>query len=381
MMFRLLTSSLLTAAAVDQQWEQYKKDFQKMYVSDAEEQERYAIFQESLKRIEAGNALGDTVFGLTWTSDRKAHEKHGKGHKKPAGFVATAPEYQKKNPLVGVKAINWRTTDAVTPIKNQGQCGSCWAFSATEAIESQLALTGGDEYSIELSPQQITSCTPSTGTYGSDGCNGGFTEGAYEYVKSAPGLTNSFNIGYQQSLTSQDATVACSTFKDKISTMAGPDAQLSGGYAQVSGYTYATPACTSGACASQDLKKLAAALEETPVSICVNAGAWDDYTGGVMSSSQCGSMAADMQDHCVMATGFNTTAPKPYWIVRNSWASTWGEKGYIYLEYSKNTCGLADDATIPTVTLNLGPEEEAKAAASREAMFHQATNGAHKIVV
>jgi C1A family cysteine protease len=381
MMFRLFASSLLTAAAVDQQWEQYKQDFQKMYVSDAEEQERYGVFQESLKRIEAGNALGENVFGLTWTSDRKDHEKHAKGHKKPANFVATAPVYEKKTPLVGVKAINWRTTDAVTPIKNQGQCGSCWAFSATEAIESQLALTGGDEYSIELAPQQITSCTPSTGTYGSDGCNGGFTEGAYEYVKSAPGLTNSFNIGYQQSLTAQDATVACSTFTDKINSMAGADAQLSGGFAQVSGYSYATPACTSGACASQDLQKLAAALEETPVSICVNAGAWNDYTGGVMSSSQCGSMAADMQDHCVMATGFNTTASTPYWIVRNSWASTWGEKGYIYLEYDKNTCGLADDATIPTVTLNLSPVEEAKAAASRSAMFHHATNGAHKTIV
>jgi len=381
MMFRLSAASLVLATALDQQWEQYKQDFQKVYTKDAEEQQRYAIFQASLKRIEAGNALGEKVFGLTWTSDRMEHEKHAKGHRKPADVKATAPLYEKKNPLMGVSAINWRTTDAVTPIKNQGQCGSCWAFSATEAIESQLALIGGDEYSIELSPQQINSCTPSTGTYGSDGCNGGFTEGAYEYVKSAPGLTNSFNIGYQQSLTAQDATVACSTFTDKINSMAGADAQLSGGYAQVSGYTYATPSCTSGACASQDLQKLADALEETPVSICVNAANWNDYTGGVMTSSQCGSMAADEQDHCVMATGFNTTAPTPYWIVRNSWASTWGEKGYIYLEYSLNTCGLADDATIPTVTLNLSPEEEAKAAASRASMFHRATNGAHQTIV
>merc|ERR1712013_537337 len=154
---------------------------------------------------------------------------------------------------------------------------------------------------------------------------------------------------------------------------AGADAQLSGGFAAVSGYTYATAPCTSGACSSQDLKKLAAALEETPVSVCVNAGAWNDYTGGVMTSAQCGSMAADEQDHCVMATGFNTTASTPYWIVRNSWSSTWGEKGYIYLEYDKNTCGLADDATIPEVALGLSQEQEAKAAASRAAMFHQAT--------
>merc|ERR1712023_49946 len=162
-----------------------------------------------------GNALGDAVFGLTWTSDRKEHEKHAKGLKKPAGFVPTAPLFQKKQEFRGVSAINWRTTDAVTPIKNQGQCGSCWAFSATSAIESQLALTGGDQFSIELSPQQITSCTPNTGTYGSLGCNGGFTEGAYEYVKSAPGLTNSFYIPYAQSLTETTSTVACPTAKVK----------------------------------------------------------------------------------------------------------------------------------------------------------------------
>merc|ERR1711920_969086 len=151
----------------------------------------------------------------------------------------------------------------------------------------------------------------------------------------------------------------CNTFKDKIDSMAGPDAELSGGYAQVSGYTYATPACTSGACDKQDLSKLAAALEETPVSVCVNAGSWNDYTGGVMSSAQCGSMAADEQDHCVMATGFNTTAPTPYWIVRNSWADSWGEEGYVYLEMAKNTCGLADDATIPTVAYDGSAEAEA----------------------
>ena len=74
-----------------------------------------------------------------------------------------------------------------------------------------------------------------------------------------------------------------------------------------------------------------------------------------------------------MATGFNATGPTPYWIVRNSWASTWGEEGYVYLEMSKNTCGLADDATIPHVKLDLTPEQEAKAAARREAMYQRAT--------
>ena len=74
-----------------------------------------------------------------------------------------------------------------------------------------------------------------------------------------------------------------------------------------------------------------------------------------------------------MATGFNTTAPTPYWIVRNSWASSWGEQGYIYLEMSKNTCGLADDATIPTVKLDMSDDEKKQAAIGREAMYQRAT--------
>merc|ERR1719337_4002 len=92
-----------------------------------------------------------------------------------------------------------------------------------------------------------------------------------------------------------------------------------------------------------------------------------------MTSAACGSMGADSQDHCVMATGFNKKASTPYWIVRNSWASTWGIEGYIYLEMDKNTCGLADDATIPEVKLDLSAEEAAEAAARRESMYQRAT--------
>lgn len=271
----------------------------------------------------------------------------------------------------------------MTAIKNQGQCGSCWAFSATEAIESQLILTSGGKFAIDLSPQQVASCTPSTGPYGCMGCNGGFTEGAYEYLKTAPGLADSFYIPYGQSLTQQSQTLACPT--EKVQQINGPMEQLSGGFAAVTGYSYAVPPCTSGGCTNQDLKGFAAALEKTPLSICVNAGNWNDYTGGVMTSAACGSMAADAQDHCVMATGFNATAPTPYWIVRNSWASTFGEHGYIYLEMAKNTCGLADDATIPEVSLDMTEEEHVEAAALREDMYQRATQfasrSAKKVVV
>jgi C1A family cysteine protease len=89
-------------------------------------------------------------------------------------------------------------------------------------------------------------------------------------------------------------------------------------------------------------------------------------------------MAADAINHCVMATGFNTTAETPYWIVRNSWASTWGEAGYIYLEMAENTCGVANRVTIPHVKGWAHPAfsyEEADAAAWREAAYQLATQG------
>merc|ERR1712187_125627 len=135
---------------------------------------------------------------------------------------------------------------------------------------------------------------------------------------------------------------------------------------------------------NQDLQQLAEALEQTPLSVCVNAGTWNDYTGGVLTSNACGPMGAEYQDHCVMAVGFNSTAATPYWIVRNSWATTWGEQGYIYLEMAKNTCGIADDATIPEVKVDLSEDEAQEAEMRREAMYQLATSGGfveHKSIV
>jgi len=376
MMFRLLAASAAAVAAasavIDHEWDQFKTQYKKHYESEEDEKARYKLFLESKDRVVKLNALNpEPVFGITWMSDRHEEEKYKKGHKKPQGFVPTAPvrEYTSRNSA----GIDWQNTEAVSAVKNQGQCGSCWAFSATEAIESQLTLTSGGKYRVDLSPQQIASCAPASGQYGCQGCNGGFTEGAYEYLKTVAGLANSFFIPYAQSLTQSSQTMACPT--EKVEQINGEDQQLSGGYAAVSGYHYGVKPCTEGACENQDLKALAAALEQTPVSVCVNAGTWNDYTGGVMSAAACGSMAADAQDHCVMATGFNSTAPTPYWIVRNSWATTFGEAGYIYLEMAKNTCGLADDVTIPDVKIDLSEEEAAQVVAKREQMYQRATTG------
>jgi len=228
------------------EWEDCKTKFGKIYKDDDDEQERYQLFLAFKDKVAALNKLqGDAgdAFGITFAADLKDGEGFQKGLKRPDGFKATAPIYEKKYARRSPASINWRDTEAVTAIKNQGQCGSCWAFSATEAVESQLVLTTGSEFAIELSPQQIASCSPSTGDYGCQGCNGGFTEGAYEYLQTVAGLANSFYIPYQQSLTEASDTVACMT--SQVEAIDGPNQMLSGGFAAVSGYTYATPACTA----------------------------------------------------------------------------------------------------------------------------------------
>jgi len=385
-MFRLAAGLVVTASAVgNAEWDAFKVKHNRVFVSHAEELERFEIFMHSVRKVRELNSLQSAAhgpaFGITWMADRHAHEGHQKGYlKPPAGTTRTKAVYEsgklqaRQNP----SGINWRQSEAVTAIKNQGQCGSCWAFAATSAIESQLILSAGAQFAIELSPQQIVSCTPDTGDWGCFGCSGGWPEGAYGYASSVAGIANSFYMPYEQSLTNgSDGTQACNT--DKVTNIDGPHNNLQGGYAIVSNYSYAVEPCPNdepNPCLDQDLDAFAAALEETPFSVCVNANLWGYYTGGVVSPEACGASGSWDLDHCVMATGFNLDAPVPYWIVRNSWSDTWGEEGYIYLDMRNNTCGVTNSATIPEVAWSGAAKKAIAIAARRAELFSQATKGA-----
>ena len=228
-------------------WEAYKSKYKKSYRDQDDEAARHALFITAQARVAELNALNGkagSAFGITWTSDRYPQETHKKGLRKPKDFVPSAPVREYSAPRRNPKSVNWRYTEAVTAIKNQGQCGSCWAFSAAEAVESQMILGSGGKLAIDLSPQQIASCapqqllsrgynpmfqrlqpytvglrpyapqascTPSTGAHGCLGCEGGFTEGAYDYLRSVAGLANAFYIPYRQSLTETSTTKACPT--------------------------------------------------------------------------------------------------------------------------------------------------------------------------
>jgi len=163
-----------------------------------------------------------------------------------------------------------------------------------------------------LAPQQIVDCDTTD-----EGCNGGFPSSAYDYVKSAGGMEPETDYPYR-------AVDGHCAFKQ---------ADV---YANISSYKYAT---TEGdeTTLKQNL------VSASPLSICVDAANWQDYSGGVMTTWNCCWVC--MLDHCVQLVGYDSTAKPPYYIVRNSWGTDWGESGYIRIEMGDNACGITDSAT------------------------------------
>ena len=171
------------ASDAKEQFRQYKRDFQKEYASEAEEAERFEVFQRTLERVERLNALSPAsppVFGLTFTSDRFEHEKPSRGRRGHGDtrFISRKDLVEDVSGYEVPKVVDWRLSRAVTPVKNQGQCGSCWAFSTAETVESAYYLSKiGADVPQEFSAQQIASCVESM-----DGCGGGDTVTALEYL-------------------------------------------------------------------------------------------------------------------------------------------------------------------------------------------------------
>jgi len=217
-------------------------------------------------------------------------------------------------------SFDWRahTPSVVSDVKDQGQCGSCWAFATTESIESMWALAGN--HLVVLSPEQIVDCDTVDA-----GCNGGDTPSAFEYVTDAGGLDT--EASYPYTAGSGDSG-NCQFSKKNVA-------------ATIKGFTWAIPEC-SGSCDSQSMTQVQSKLSTVgPFAICVYAEPWQDYAGGIFNDATCTHAYTDL-DHCVQMVGY---APS-YWIVRNSWAADWGEAGYIYVSTKVakgNLCGVLDE--------------------------------------
>jgi C1A family cysteine protease len=297
----------------------FKSKFQRKYTSTHEEDRRLDQFKKNMALIDARNVReirfgGTAVHGVTKFSDlsREEIKKRYTNYKKNSDKSLSRFKKVDKKTYHFKKdttEVDWSGTLA-NEVRDQGYCGSCWAFSAAEQIESDAIRAGYLSYGTILSEQQIVSCDPYD-----LGCDGGNTETAYYYVYTAGGLTTDENYPY----TSYWADTGECTY--------------TGGQGVVTVDAYYT---ISGESNMKDF-----VLSTGPLSICLDASSWSSYKSGIVSS--CGN---DI-DHCVQAVGINTD--KGYWKIRNSWGTDWGDEGYIYLKYGSNVCGLTYDPTYTSV--------------------------------
>ncbi|NDB53144.1 MAG: hypothetical protein EB025_03600 [Chitinophagaceae bacterium] len=218
-------------------------------------------------------------------------------------------------------SIDWRAKGAVTSVKDQGQCGSCWTFSATGAIEGAWAIAKGKL--IDFSEEELVECAGLK--YGSMGCNGGQMDGAFKYV-----IENG-----QCTLSSYPYT--------------------SGTGQSGSCKTSCTPVATLSSCSDvtpNDQISLKGAVAKQPVSIAIEADTryFQSYSSGILDSTSCGTNL----DHGVLIVGYGEQNGMKYWNVKNSWSSSWGDNGYVKILRSDSTndkgiCGIAMQPSFPTV--------------------------------
>uniref|UniRef100_A0A8C6YVN7 Cathepsin K n=1 Tax=Nothoprocta perdicaria TaxID=30464 RepID=A0A8C6YVN7_NOTPE len=287
--------------ALDARWELWKKSYGKQYNGEVRLPRRL-IWEKNLRYIEAHNvehAQGRRTFELAM--NHLGDMVSGAGM---AGRDGAAPGL-----VPG--AVDWRKKGYVTPVKNQGQCGSCWAFSSVGALEGQLKRRTGEL--LALSPQNLVDCVSNN-----DGCGGGYMTNAFEYVRQNRGI---------------DSEDAYPYIGQDESCMYSP----SGKAAKCRGYRE-IPEGNEKA-----LKRAVARVGPVSVGIDASLPSFQFYSRGEAASCN-----GQNINHAVLAVGYGTQKGSKYWIIKNSWGEEWGNKGYVLLARNRdNTCGVANLASFP----------------------------------
>ena len=286
----LCNNTTAVSSAMEQTFIQHLATHGISYGTPEEYKFRLELFAKKDAEIKEINANPENTFTVghnmfsTWTHDE---------YKKLLGYKAGE---QLSNvvelPTDNLQdAVDWRTKGAVNPVKNQGMCGSCWAFSATSSIEGHHFIQTGSL--LSLSEQEIVDCDTS-----SYGCNGGWQSNAMNYVK-----THGQELETDYPYTARDGTCKFSAAKGKVNTTG----------------VNTVPA--------RSVSALKAAIAKGPTSVTVEAdrAVFQQYTGGILNSSACGTSL----DHAITAVGYGSSNGQDYYIVRNSWGASWGDKGYI----------------------------------------------------
>jgi cathepsin F len=291
-------------------FEQFNTFWNRSHASLQEKHQRFINFIVAGRKINEMNTWSTSAtFGYTKFADWSYDE-----FKQLNGFIPAKPLGVLSNVIskrtTQMSDIDWVAKGMTTPVKNQGQCGSCWAFSATETIES-ANLIAGKSGVPSGSPQEIVDCDSND-----QGCDGGDPQEAISWVQQQGGQDTDSCYPY----TAQDQNCQSSN--------CSPSQQLT--------VSQVTPV-------SSDEGAIYQALTQMPLSICCDASQWQYYTGGVLTADQCGLSI----DHAIQLTGYSSDQGG-YWIVRNSWGTDWGLSGFIWLQYGSNTCGITSEVTAAT---------------------------------
>lgn len=303
---------------IAEHFENWAVKYGKFYATPAEKLHRLSLFTKNFNDIMVHNAKGlSWTEGLNQFTDLSVEEFKAKytGLKRRETLPAdeeVAVNGDIPNPAPS-GSVDWVAAGAVTPVKNQGQCGSCWAFSTTGALEGLNWIHNKPQTIASYSEQQLVDCS---WLYGNQGCNGGLMQDAFKYV-----VHNGINTEQAYPYVARDQTC-----KTKV------------GVFKITGYKNVPKRSTAG---------LAHANEAGPISVSIDAENIMKYTGGIFSNPACG----ESLDHGVLLVGYTSQ----YWHVKNSWGTTWGEQGYIRFSTTAvpdaigGICGILLDASYPVI--------------------------------
>jgi len=312
-----------------QEWSSWKEYHGKSYLSDTEEANRQAIWQDNFLYVTKHNyeaAMGEHTFTLdmNYFADLETEEWRaivlGKNPREQGDSFCDSVYVHDPEDHVQVKTVDWSKKGYVTAIKDQKQCGSCWAFSTTGSLEGQhFAKTGK---LVSMSEQNLVDCSKPEGN---EGCNGGLMDLGFEYI-SKHGIDSEESYPY----TAKDGKCMYSK-KNVVANLTG---------------------CVDIETGSE--KALMDAVGKIgPVSVGIDAShrSFQLYSEGVYYEKEC---STERLDHGVLAVGYGTETAEAehgdYWLVKNSWGKTWGMEGYIHMSRGRNNnCGIASQASYPVV--------------------------------